>query len=106
MRLISAAISVLITLGLAACASTAHERYAGAVIPVGEGSVASCNYLGTLTSTSGLFGFFAPKGVDDLKQDLLRQADVLGASHVVWSRPNVGYSGTSLTAMAYRCPAP
>ncbi len=61
--------------------------------------------LGSLNSSSGLTGFFAPKGVDNIKQNLLRQADSMGATHVVWDKSNAGYDMTTLRGVAYQCPS-
>lgn len=91
---------------LAACATTTDGRYAGNVIAVEATAVGRCTLLDDLGSSSGLVGFFGPKGVDNIKQNLLRQADVIGATHVVWGVPSVGYASTSLSAKAYRCPSP
>lgn len=93
-------------LGLAACATPSSERYAGHVVSSEPGAVARCRDLGSISGASGLFGFFAIKGADNVKQDLLRRADALGATHVVWNRPDVDYQGTSVTARAYRCDTP
>lgn len=82
-----------------------HERYAGHVIEANADMVVHCKLLDTLNSSSGLTGFFAPKGVDNIKQNLLRQADSMGATHVVWDKPNVGYDATTLTGKAYQCPS-
>lgn len=106
MKSIRTAISMTALLGLAACATTSSERYAGNVVPSEIGAMARCHYLGSISGASGLFGFFALKGADNVKQDLLRRADVMGATHVVWDRPDVDYKGTSVTAKAYRCDAP
>jgi hypothetical protein len=106
MKLMHIAISVAVILGLSACATTSSERYAGNVVPSEIGAVARCHYLGSISGASGLFGFFAIKGADNVKQDLLRRADVMGATHVVWDRPDVDYQGTSVTAKTYRCDTP
>lgn len=90
---------------LTACGSLQrHERYAGHVIEANPDMVTSCKLIDTLSSSSGLTGFFAPKGVDNIKQNLLRQADAMGATHVVWNKASVGYDETALSGKAYRCP--
>jgi len=81
-----------------------HERYAGHVIEANPDMVSQCKLIDSLSSSSGLTGFFAPKGVDNIKQNLLRQADAIGATHVVWDKASVGYEETSLSGKAYRCP--
>ncbi|TAK97262.1 MAG: hypothetical protein EPO09_04495 [Aquabacterium sp.] len=92
---------------LAACTNMPqhHERYAGHVIEGNADMVVNCKLLDSLSSSSGLTGFFAPKGVDNIKQNLLRQADSMGATHVVWDKPNVGYDATTLNGKAYQCPS-
>lgn len=96
---------LLATTGLAACGSMSTARYAGPVLASEAGAMARCQYLGDISGNSGLSGFFALKGADDIKQQLLRRADVQGATHVVWDRPDVGYTNTSVVAKTYRCPA-
>ncbi|HEX5355701.1 MAG TPA: hypothetical protein VFW93_05765 [Aquabacterium sp.] len=105
-RLITLTCATLVA-ALAACSSAPqhHERYAGHVIEGNADMVVGCKLLDTLSSSSGLTGFFAPKGVDNIKQTLLRQADGMGATHVVWDKPNVGYDTTSLSGKAYQCPS-
>lgn len=89
---------------LGACASWSPDhRYVGSVVAVPATEVSPCQFIDEIGSTSGLTGFFGPKGVDNIKQTLLRQADVLGATHVVWGEPQVGYDSTALKARAYRC---
>ncbi len=90
---------------LTACGSVQHhERYSGHVIEANPDMVTHCKLIDTLNSSSGLTGFFAPKGVDNIKQNLLRQADAMGATHVVWDKAKVGYDETSLSGKAYHCP--
>jgi hypothetical protein len=104
MKRTALAIAMLASLGLSACGSMGHERYAGKVAVADADDVVKCKFLDDLGSSSGLTGFFAPKGVDNIKQNLLRQADALGATHVVWDKPRAGYESTTLTGKAYRCP--
>jgi hypothetical protein len=92
------------TSGLAACGTMSNPRYAGSVVASEAGAVARCQYLGDMSGSSGLSGFFALKGADDVKQELLRRADVQGATHVVWERPDVDYTSTTVVAKTYRCP--
>jgi hypothetical protein len=104
MNRIATATVLLTSLWLAACGSMIHERYAGKVAVADADDVVKCKYIDSLGSSSGLTGFFAPKGVDNIKQNLLRQADELGATHVVWDKARAGYESTTLTGKAYRCP--
>jgi hypothetical protein len=95
-----------ITVGLTACSTMSSERYLGSVVTSEPGAMARCQYLGDISGNSGLFGFFALKGADNVKQELLRRADVQGATHVVWDRPDVNYNGTTVVGKTYRCPPP
>ncbi|MBC7702095.1 hypothetical protein [Aquabacterium sp.] len=90
--------------GLAACGSMSSPRYAGSVLASEAGAVARCQYLGEISGSSGLSGFFALKGANDVKQELLGRADAQGATHVVWDRPDVDYTSTTVVAKTYRCP--
>ncbi|CAH0351957.1 MAG: hypothetical protein C0487_09445 [Leptothrix sp. (in: Bacteria)] len=90
--------------GLAACGTMSSPRYAGSVVASETGAMARCQYLGDISGSSGLSGFFALKGADDIRQELLRRADVQGATHVVWDRPDAGYTSTTVVAKTYRCP--
>jgi hypothetical protein len=91
--------------GLAACNSFTHApRYQGEVVATDAGNVTACRYLSELRGNSGLTGLFAPKGVDNVKQGLLQQAEALGATHVVWDQSSALRDNTSLSAKAYRCP--
>ena len=99
-----AAASVLF--GLAACGTFDQTaRYQGNVVATGAANVATCKYMGELSGHSGLTGLFAPKGVDNVKQSLLKQADAMGATHVVWADSSAMPDNTSLTGKAYACPA-
>jgi hypothetical protein len=98
--------AVLASALLAACSNFPQQpaRYTGLVQTVSAEDVTPCKYLGGLYNSSGLTGLFAPKGVDNIKNTLLRQADAMGATHVVWDKPLAGYDSTTLTGKAYDCP--
>lgn len=91
---------------LTACSGIPQQpaRYTGLVQTVQAEDVTPCKYIGGLYNSSGLTGLFAPKGVDNIKNTLLRQADAMGATHVVWDKPMAGYDSTTLTGKAYSCP--
>jgi len=105
MRRIICTLGALTTLSMGGCALFPHQDpYTGLVQAVEADDVVRCQYLGQLGSSSGLTGLFAPKGVDNIKNNLLHQADTLGATHVVWDRSVAGYDSTTLTGKAYICP--
>jgi len=105
MRLILCTLGASATLALSACSTfSQQERYRGLVQAVDADDVAHCQAIGHLSSSSGLTGLFAPKGVDNIKNNLLHQADAMGATHVVWDKSYAGYDSTTLGGTAYICP--
>ena len=104
--LASAGTAALALSGLPGCGTVDQTtRYQGNVVATGAANVATCKYMGELSGHSGLTGLFAPKGVDNVKQSLLKQADAMGATHVVWADSSAMPDNTSLTGKAYACPA-
>lgn len=102
---IPSCIALTTTLLLTACNSIPNQtRYTGHVIEGNADMVSACKFLDNLSGSSGLTGFFALKGADNIKQNLLKHADAMGATHVVWDKPNVDYESTTLTGKAYLCP--
>jgi hypothetical protein len=104
MKFVPAVTAAALLLSLLACATPGNERYAGNVIAVHPEAVIQCKFLDDLSGNSGLAGLFGPKGVDNIKQHLLKEADTKGATHVVWDKANVGYMSTTLSGKAYKCP--
>lgn len=102
MKHILSTLGVLATLTLGAC-STPAQHYSGQVAVSHAQAMERCEILGELSGSSGLTGLFGLKGVDDIRHDLMRRAEALGATHVVWGKPSVGYFSTTETARAYRC---
>ena len=102
MKHILTTLSVLATLALGACTTTPRQ-YSGSVMVSTAQATERCQILGELSGSSGLTALFGLKGVDDIRLDLMRRAEALGATHVVWGQPSVGYFSTTETARAYRC---
>lgn len=102
MKQILITLSVLATLTLGACA-TAPDHYSGQVVVSNAQATERCQILGELSGSSGLTGLFGMKGVDDIRHGLMRRAEAMGATHVVWGKSTVGYFNTTETARAYRC---
>lgn len=103
MKRILSVMSVVVTLGLSACV-TPPGHYSGSVVETNAQAVERCRFLHEFSSSSGLTGIFGLKGVDDIKHELMRQAEAMGATHVVWGKPSVGYVSTTESVRAYRCP--
>ena len=105
MRLILCTLGASATLALSACATfSQQDRYAGPVKAIEADDAVHCKYIGALSSSSGLTGLFAPKGVDNIQNNLLHQADAMGATHVVWDKSFAGYDSTTQSGRAYICP--
>lgn len=102
MKRILTTLSVLASIGLGACA-TAPDHYSGQVVVSTAQATERCEILGELSGSSGLTGLFGLKGVDDIRHGLMRRAEAMGATHVVWGPSTVGYFNTTETARAYRC---
>jgi hypothetical protein len=104
MRIASLALTVTALSMLTACAGLTSERYHGKIIEARPEAMRHCTFLGSVSSSSGLTGLFAPKGVDNIHQKLLKQADAMGATHIVWDKPVAGLEDTSASGKAYECP--
>lgn len=97
-------IAVTALSALGACTSFTRDRYHGKIVEAHPEAVVHCTFLGALSSSSGLTGLLAPKGVDNIRQKLLKQADAMGATHIVWDKPMAGLEDTSASGKAYECP--
>lgn len=98
----SKALSWVIVLMLAACASRTPVQFAGVKVAE-EAQVASCQYLDTVQGTSGWYGLLAQRGVDNARKEALRQAHEIAATHVVWIPASQGHGSTQVLGKAYRC---
>lgn len=88
--------AVLLT--LAACATTPVLGVADA----DDSMVANCRFLGEVHGASGWGGAVAASGMENAKNAARRQAQALGATHVVWASVAGGY-GPSASGRAYAC---
>ncbi len=95
--------ATLAALLLASCATTPVAS-SSSVRPASADAVAGCEYLDDLVGASGWYGVAASRGAENARADLLRKAESLGATHVVWADASSQYGGTSVEAKAYRCP--
>ena len=68
-----------------------------------EKMVAACQFVSDVHGTSALYGVFVKRGLANARQGAMKEAKKLGATHVVFSRPNTGYGSTSASGRAYRC---
>lgn len=64
--------------------------------------VAECQFVASVSGTSGWGGLAASKGIENAKEEAKQAAFNKGASHVVWQAISGGYS-PSVSANAYNC---
>lgn len=69
-------------------------------------SVASCERLGEVQSSSLLTGLLAAKGRQRAVAQLKERSSKLGATHVVVVNANFGYASNNMLGVAYKCPPP
>lgn len=89
------AVSVL---ALAGCATVPVSGVADA----DESRVAACRYLGDVQGASGWGGLGAGTGMENARNAARRQAQALGATHIVWRSIEGGYA-PSASGRAYDC---
>ena len=94
---------VLVSAGLVGCATTGLDTNSTVKI-VDAAAVVNCQYLDDVFGTSGYYGVFASRGIEIARRRALAQAAKIGATHIVWLSPTVGYGSTAVHAKAYRCP--
>jgi hypothetical protein len=68
-----------------------------------EKMVANCRFVGDVTGVSSMYGLFAPTGLANARDEALKEAVRLNASHVVWTGQSVVYGSTSINGRAYQC---
>ncbi|WP_156466705.1 hypothetical protein [Methylibium sp. Root1272] len=85
------------------CATDGAPPSKGAVKVTTADAVTGCAYIDDVVGTSGWYGLFATRGVENARGELLNRAQAAGATHVVWSAPSLTYGSTSVVGKAYRC---
>jgi hypothetical protein len=96
----------LLSVSLVACAApSVPYTYVtkGLVKPATNKMVEDCEYLDDLVGTSGWYGVFATQGIENARNEILIKAANIGATHIVWQFPSVGYGSTSVVGKSYRC---
>ena len=100
MRLIA---GLLLGLVLTGCASQGQRPAKISVAPATEETVKACEYLDDVVGTSGWYGVFASRGIENARSEAMSKAAEIGATHIVWQSNNTNYGSTSVSAKAYRC---
>lgn len=90
-------------ISLAGCAASGPHRNTSTVTPTTAAAVTNCAYVDDVVGTSGWYGIFATRGIENARSELLLRAQSAGATHVVWSEPTLTYGSTSVVGKAYRC---
>lgn len=88
---------------LAGCASGVPVQATDIKVSTPQ-AVAACEYRDTVHGTSGLYGTFAEKGIENARLSAFDKARQLGATHLVWepAMPQT-YGSSNVAAKVYRC---
>lgn len=92
-----------VMMSLVGCATDGAPPNNSAVKVTTADAVTGCAYIDDVVGTSGWYGLFASRGVENARGELLNRAQAAGATHVVWSAPSLTYGSTSVVGKAYRC---
>lgn len=87
---------------LVSCASPIPVQLHGVQVAE-ESQVSNCHYLDTVQGASSWYGMFAQHGIDNARDEALRQTREIGATHIVWIPLSQGYGSTQVSGKAYRC---
>ena len=66
--------------------------------------VRGCAFLGTIHGDSMIAGLRSATGRQNSRNEVLEEAARRGANRVVWVSEDSGFSGSTATGRAYRCP--
>lgn len=97
--------TLLIVLLMAGCATGNPVQVADIKVASPQ-AVAACDYRDTVHGTSGLYGMFAEKGIENARLSAFDKARQLGATHLVWEPAMSQTFGSSNVAAKFnRCGA-
>lgn len=86
---------------ISGCATTPSSR-ASAVQDADQESVKNCEFVGSISGTSGWGNLAASTGINNAKNEAREQAGRLNATHIVWLSVAGGYS-PNVSGNAYKC---
>lgn len=92
---------LLIVVGTAACSAPSPQ--ARLVADADSSMVQLCQFLGTVSGSSGWGNLAASAGMKNAQNEAREEAAALGANRVVWTSIAGGYS-PFVSGNAYRCP--
>lgn len=92
-------IAVLVGLALSGSVLPAH---AAKITDATEADVARCTFLKDVDGRSVFGERLKGPAVEKAKEDARGEAEKLGATHIVWGKPN-STDVTTITGKAYRC---
>ena len=92
---------VATTFVLTACA-TVPSQSAAAIRDADERTVEHCKFIASVSGTSGWGNLAASAGINNAKNEAREQAAKQGATHIVWTSVNGGYS-PNVSGNAYKC---
>lgn len=68
-----------------------------------ESMVTRCEFLGDVSGVSSWYGLFAEEGLTSARDEALKEAVKVKATHVLWTQQNVTYGSTAVHGRSYRC---
>ncbi len=86
---------------IAGCATTPSPR-ASIIRDADQNLVANCEFVGSVSGTSGWGNLAASAGINNAKNEGREQASRLNATHIIWVSIEGGYS-PSVSGNAYKC---
>lgn len=95
---------VMVSVLLTSCASGVGSSFGdnGVKVAVKE-DMRHCKYLGDIHGLSPFYGIFAAPALEAAREAAMKQAQSLGATHIVWGATDTPYGSTSIHADAYSC---
>jgi hypothetical protein len=65
--------------------------------------VSGCTLIRNITVTSPFYGVFAGSALQASRDNLVREAEASGATHIVFGQSEAGYGATTQHAQAFAC---
>jgi len=96
-----AVLSLVTALALAGCAVKPSYE-ASLIMDADRGSVRDCEFVVSVSGSSGVGNMMASTGIENAKVEAREQAADSGATHIVWTSVQGGYA-PNVAGSAYNC---
>jgi hypothetical protein len=90
-----------VSLSLYGCVSASPK--AQSIKEADERMIANCEFLGTISSSSGWGGVAREGGLQNAKNDALNKAAEKGATHLIWTNVDESWWSPRVAGRAYLC---